>query len=141
MLFNIFLRSSVATIVAWCGAFAGAAFGAKAKTHLILLINASLGALLAVTLLDILPDSKKLLSVYPFVLSVLSKLYMPDDSNQHASSCDPIEPLQRKNLYPSSGSLVVSTLKSHYQPCKDPGILRNGSYEFPTREETPAAYV
>jgi len=68
----ILLRSSIATLVAWSGGAAGAAIGGAAKRRLSYLVMAALGALLAVTLFDILPDAKRILPVGPFVMATLS---------------------------------------------------------------------
>lgn len=68
----VLMRTTVATIVAYLGAATGAALGSAISRHLTLLVNAALGALLAVTLLDIIPDAHVLVSsIYLLVLSIV----------------------------------------------------------------------
>jgi zinc transporter, ZIP family len=70
MVYLVLLRSSVATLVAWIGISAGALIGGEVKGRLSLLVNASLGALLAVTLFDILPDANEFLTLPVFIVAV-----------------------------------------------------------------------
>jgi zinc transporter ZupT len=72
MITLILIRSSVATLVAWAGGCAGAAIGGAAKSRLTYLVTGALGALLAVTLFDILPDAYRLLTVPMFIIAVAS---------------------------------------------------------------------
>jgi zinc and cadmium transporter len=66
MISLILLRSTIATVVAWIGAVIGFALGSKVSKRLDYLVTAALGALLAVTIFDILPDAAKLLRLPVF---------------------------------------------------------------------------
>jgi zinc transporter ZupT len=68
----VLLRSTIATLVAWAGGALGAVVGGAAKRHLNYLVTAALGALLAVTIFDILPDSLQLISIIPFIVAASS---------------------------------------------------------------------
>lgn len=65
----VFVRTTIATIIAFIGDAAGAIIGTSARKHLIVLINAALGALLAVATLDILPDAKALLNWWQLIFA------------------------------------------------------------------------
>lgn len=68
----VFVRTTIATIIAFLGDATGAIIGSRAKSHLLVLVNAALGALLAVATLDILPDAKELLSWSQLILGATS---------------------------------------------------------------------
>lgn len=72
----ILLRSTIATLVAWTGGFVGAVIGGAARTRLIYFVTAALGALLAVTLFDVLPDAKELLPWPVFILATFSGMLL-----------------------------------------------------------------
>lgn len=57
----LLLRSTLATLIAFGGGALGIALGEVAPRRLNLLVYAALGALLAVTVFDVLPDAKELL--------------------------------------------------------------------------------
>ncbi len=65
----LLLRSTFATLVAFSGSALGVTLGRLAPRRLNLLVYAAMGALLAVTLLDVLPDAKALLSWPAFGLA------------------------------------------------------------------------
>ena len=65
----LLLRSTLATLIAFGGGALGIVLGRLAPHRLNVLVYAAMGALLAVTLLDVLPDAKALLSWPLFVLS------------------------------------------------------------------------
>lgn len=69
---TVLIRTTVATLVAYLGAATGALVGNAARAHLTLLVNIALGALLAVTLLDIIPDARALVSWPQLLLGVAS---------------------------------------------------------------------
>ena len=58
----LLLRSTLAMLIAWAGGGIGAWLGNAAAKRLRLLVYAAMGALLAVTVFDVLPDAKDLLS-------------------------------------------------------------------------------
>lgn len=58
----IFLRTTIATLAAFSGGALGILLSAAAQKHLKTLVYAAMGALLAVTFFDILPDAKALLA-------------------------------------------------------------------------------
>ena len=68
----LFLRSTLATLIAFGGGALGVALGQVAPRRLSLLVYAAMGTLLAVTLFDILPDAKELLNWPAFLLAGLS---------------------------------------------------------------------
>jgi len=74
----ILIRTTVATIVAYLGGLTGLLVdnGAKSRSRIICLINCALGALLAVTVLDILPDAmeplKQFSPQYALVLLIIA---------------------------------------------------------------------
>jgi zinc transporter ZupT len=72
MIKTILLRSTIATLVAWAGGATGALIGGAARLRLLALVTAALGALLAVTIFDILPDAKQLLPVPSFLFATAS---------------------------------------------------------------------
>jgi zinc and cadmium transporter len=72
MISLILLRSTIATVVAWIGAVIGFALGSKVSKRLDYLVTAALGALLAVTIFDILPDAAKLLRLPVLILATAS---------------------------------------------------------------------
>lgn len=65
----LLLRSTIATLIAFGGGALGVALGQVAPRRLTLLVYAAMGTLLAVTLFDILPDAKALLSWPAFLLA------------------------------------------------------------------------
>lgn len=71
-MFYLLIRSTVAMLVAFAGGAAGVILGSAAARRLRLLVYAAMGALLAVTLFDVLPDAKDLLSWPLFLLAVSS---------------------------------------------------------------------
>jgi len=58
----LLLRSTIATLTAFAGGGMGALLGNAAARRLRLLVYAAMGALLAVTVFDVLPDAKDLLT-------------------------------------------------------------------------------
>ncbi len=58
----LLLRSTLATLIAFVGGGMGALLGAGAARRLRLLVYAAMGVLLAVTVFDVLPDAKDLLT-------------------------------------------------------------------------------
>jgi len=68
----ILLRSTIATLVAWAGGALGASLGGAAKSRLIYFVTAALGALLAVTVFDILPDALHLVTFPEFLIAAAS---------------------------------------------------------------------
>ena len=65
----LLLRATVAMLIAFGGGILGIALGQVAPRRLNLLVYAAMGALLAVTLFDVLPDAKELLSWPVFLLA------------------------------------------------------------------------
>ena len=65
----LLLRSTLATLIAFGGGALGIALGNVAPRRLNLLVYAALGALLAVTVFDVLPDAKALLPWPAFLLA------------------------------------------------------------------------
>lgn len=68
----LLMRSTIAMLIAFGGGALGVALGQVAPRRLTLLVYAAMGTLLAVTLFDILPDAKELLSWPAFLLAGLS---------------------------------------------------------------------
>ncbi|MDQ2800568.1 MAG: ZIP family metal transporter [Armatimonadota bacterium] len=68
----LLLRSTLATLIAFGSGALGVALGQIAPRRLTLLVYAAMGTLLAVTLFDILPDAKELLSWPAFLIAGLS---------------------------------------------------------------------
>ena len=68
----LLLRTTVAMLIAFGGGILGVVLGKVAPHRLNLLVYAAMGALLAVTALDILPDAKSLLPWPLFLLAVAS---------------------------------------------------------------------
>jgi len=68
----LLLRTTVAMLIAFGGGILGVLLGKVAPHRLNLLVYAAMGALLAVTALDILPDAKALLPWPLFLLAVAS---------------------------------------------------------------------
>lgn len=68
----ILLRTTIATLVAFAGGALGVALGRVARERLNLLVYAATGALLAVTVFDILPDARAALSWPAFGLATVS---------------------------------------------------------------------
>lgn len=68
----LLLRSTFATLIAFSGGALGVLLGRLAPRRLNVLVYAAMGALLAVTLLDVLPDAKALLSWPLFFLAAAS---------------------------------------------------------------------
>lgn len=68
----LLLRSTIAMLIAFGGGALGIALGRIAPRRLNLLVYAAMGALLAVTLFDVLPDAKSLLSWPAFLLASAS---------------------------------------------------------------------
>ena len=68
----LLLRSTLATLIAFGGGALGVALGQVAPRRLTLLVYAAMGALLAVTVFDVLPDAKSLLSWPAFLLASAS---------------------------------------------------------------------
>ena len=56
----LLLRSTIATLVAFTGGALGVLLGDAAAERLRVLVYAAMGALLAVTVFDVLPDAKDL---------------------------------------------------------------------------------
>lgn len=71
-MFLILLRTTIATLVAFAGGLLGALFGRVAASRLNILVYLALGALLAVTIFDILPDAKAHLSWPAFLIAALT---------------------------------------------------------------------
>jgi len=69
---TLLLRSTFATLVAFGGGALGVLLGRLAPRRLNLLVYAAMGALLAVTVFDVLPDAKALLSWPAFLLASAS---------------------------------------------------------------------
>jgi zinc transporter ZupT len=65
----LLLRSTLATLIAFGGGALGVLLGRAAPRRLNLLVYAAMGALLAVTMFDVLPDAKSLLSWPAFGLA------------------------------------------------------------------------
>ena len=65
----LLLRSTIATLIAFGGGALGILLGQVAPRRLNLLVYAAMGALLAVTVFDVLPDAKSLLSWPAFGLA------------------------------------------------------------------------
>lgn len=65
----LLLRSTFATLIAFGGGALGVMLGRMAPRRLNLLVYAAMGALLAVTVFDVLPDAKALLSWPAFLLA------------------------------------------------------------------------
>jgi zinc transporter ZupT len=72
MIQAILLRTTIATVMAYLGGALGAAWGGMTAQRLPRLVYAAMGVLLAVTVCDVLPDAKSLLSWPAFGVSVLS---------------------------------------------------------------------
>ncbi len=68
----LLLRTTIAMLIAFGGGALGVFLGKMAPHRLNLLVYAAMGALLAVTAFDILPDAKALLSWPPFLLATAS---------------------------------------------------------------------
>lgn len=68
----LLLRSTIATLIAFAGGGLGVLLGSAAAERLRLLVYAAMGALLAVTVFDVLPDAKELLTWPQFLLAGLS---------------------------------------------------------------------
>jgi len=69
----IFLRITLATLAAYFGGILGAWLGPRiAARHMQTLVFAAMGALLAVTLFDVLPEAKELLSWPVFLIAVVT---------------------------------------------------------------------
>lgn len=71
----ILARTTLATLAAFAGGLLGIALGQRAARHLTALVYAALGALLAVTLFDVLPDAKGGLSSWPLFLMAVASGY------------------------------------------------------------------
>jgi len=69
---DLLLRTTIATLVAFGGGALGIGLGGVASSRLKLLVYLALGGLLAITLLDVLPDAKFLLSWPAFGLASVS---------------------------------------------------------------------
>lgn len=72
MITPVLVRTTVATLIAFVGGALGVTLGKLAARHLNLMVNAATGALLAVTVCDILPDAKRLLPWPHFWLAAAS---------------------------------------------------------------------
>jgi ZIP family zinc transporter len=70
----VMLRTTIATLVAFTGGLLGIFLGRIASRHLNLLIYAATGALLAVTVCDVLPDAKQVLT-WPVFLAASASGY------------------------------------------------------------------
>ncbi len=68
----LLLRSTVATLTAFAGGGLGVFLGAVAPARLRALVYAAMGALLAVTVFDVLPDAKELLGWPAFLAAAAS---------------------------------------------------------------------
>lgn len=68
----LFMRSTVAMLIAFVGGGIGVLLGDVAAQKLRVLVYAAMGALLAVTVFDVLPDAKELLSWQEFLLATAS---------------------------------------------------------------------
>ncbi len=68
----LLLRSTVATLIAFLGGGLGVWLGNVATPKLRMLVYAAMGALLAVTVFDVLPDAKDLLTWPEFLLAATS---------------------------------------------------------------------
>ena len=68
----LLLRSTVATLIAYVGGGIGVWLGSVAASKLRVLVYAAMGALLAVTVFDVLPDAKELLTWPEFLLACAS---------------------------------------------------------------------
>lgn len=66
------MRSTLATLIAFAGGGVGALLGNAATARLKLLVYAAMGALLAVTVFDVLPDAKDLLTWPEFLAASVS---------------------------------------------------------------------
>ena len=66
---DLLLRSTIATLAAFLGGGLGALLGGAAAQRLQALVYAAMGALLAVTAFDVLPDAKNLLTWPEFLLA------------------------------------------------------------------------
>lgn len=68
----LLLRSTLAMLIAWAGGGIGVWLGNAAAERLRLLVYAAMGALLAVTVFDVLPDAKELLTWPEFLAATAS---------------------------------------------------------------------
>lgn len=68
----LLLRSTFAMLIAWAGGGIGVWMGSTAAKRLPLLVHAAMGALLAVTVFDVLPDAKELLNWPEFLAATMS---------------------------------------------------------------------
>ena len=68
----LLLRSTLATLIAFAGGGLGVLLGAGAERRLRLLVYAAMGTLLAVTVFDVLPDAKVLLTWLEFLPAAVS---------------------------------------------------------------------
>jgi zinc transporter ZupT len=72
-MYSVLLRAAIATLAAWAGAAFGIALGSNtARRRLDSLIYAAAGALLAITLCDVLPEAKESLGWPAFLASTAS---------------------------------------------------------------------
>ena len=71
----LLMRSTIATLIAFAGGGIGALLGNAAARRLKLLVYAAMGALLAVTVFDVLPDAKDLLT-WPAFLAASASGYL-----------------------------------------------------------------
>ncbi len=69
---DLLLRSTIATLAAFLGGAVGVLLGGAAARRLQALVYAAMGALLAVTVFDVLPDAKNLLTWPEFLLASAS---------------------------------------------------------------------
>src|SRR5579862_6509520 len=72
----VLVRTTVATLMAFLGGAVGVTLGKLAARRLNLMVDAATGALLAVTVCDVLPDAKQLLPWPQFGLAVASGYLM-----------------------------------------------------------------
>ncbi len=72
MMTYLLMRSTLATLIAFAGGGIGALLGNTAAARLKLLVYAAMGALLAVTVFDVLPDAKDLLTWPEFLAASAS---------------------------------------------------------------------
>jgi zinc transporter ZupT len=68
----LLLRSTIAMLIAFLGGAIGVSLGNAAARRLRILVYAAMGTLLAVTVFDVLPDAKELLTWPEFLLAGLS---------------------------------------------------------------------
>jgi zinc transporter ZupT len=68
---SVLLRTTVATLIAWAGGALGVGLGRLAARRLTALVYVAAGALLLVTLIDVLPDAKANLS-WPLFLGAVT---------------------------------------------------------------------